>query len=135
MVWGIALSLYISVVGLPCALILEKRVLPSITENTPKALRAPRHQTALYKEEHDLLMIAAQASHLLHHSHVWQETTVDTVHCWEPGKRFMLPVLLILWHDLPLFLISDLCGKFAAGGFHGAPEQVTPSRFLSSLSN
>lgn len=43
-------------------------------------------------------------------------------HCWKPGRMSILPLILILWHCFPLFMISDihLCGKFAAGGFQGA---------------
>lgn len=43
-------------------------------------------------------------------------------HCWKPGRMSILPLILILWHCFPLFVISNihLRGKFAAGGFQGA---------------
>lgn len=74
-------SLYLCTQILSSALILEKKevyLCTSITEKAPKASAAPRDQTALNKEWHYWLLIAVQASHLLHQSHFcqpWQSTT------------------------------------------------------------
>lgn len=73
------------------------------------------------QERHYWLMIAAQASHLLHHSHFCQPWQQTAAHCWESGRKTMLPVCLIPWHCFTLFLISDIhlqyVGRFSAGGF------------------
>lgn len=81
----------------------------SITEKAPKASTAQRDQTALKKEQHYRLMTAAQASNWLHHSHfcqAWQYTQY-IVGSWRK-RETVLPLLLILWHCFPVFLICDI---------------------------
>lgn len=57
--------------------------------------------------------------------YIYQDSIVAIV-----GSQGKATFLLIIWHRLPLFPISDLCGTFAADVIHGASKQVTPSRFL-----
>lgn len=116
---------------LTCVLILEKKRFTSITE------KAQRDQTALNKEGRYWLMIAAQASHLLYHSHFCQPWHKTTAHCWEPGRKSMLPFFLILLILCSWFLIHIFVGNVLLVDFkeHLLSERVTPSLSLSSLSN
>lgn len=123
---------------------LEKEVVHLCTSITKK--RLPRHQQP--QEIKQLSTERATIGWWLLLRHLVCSTTHVSaslgsrpqVHCWEQGRKSMLPFLLILWHCFPLFPGSDihLCGKFAAGGFQGASVIRTSHSLpfsLSSLSN
>lgn len=132
-------SLYLCAQRWSCELIIREkknrftRALLS-QKMLPKHQQPPRDQTALNKERHYTLLIAAQASHLLHQSHScqpWRQTSTllgarEKVHASFPLNP------LALYSSVPDFRYPSLW-EFAAGGFQGA--SVIRASSPPSLSN
>lgn len=131
MLRGLTLGLIsIPTARLPRALITEKKTV------IYRCTFSPKHRPEPSDSSHNLPLIATQASHLIHRSHVWQESTGGAT--LSGGERSAPPSLAKSSAVIFLRFPRSAAKKIppTPAGFHGSTEQDSPlCRLLSSLSN